>query len=100
MKKFIDVEATAQKIYNKYGTHPVYYSNDRTEEGKDAQTDCIVLEMIYDEKRMVYTDVSAFIDEIEKALLERCRINAYGGLTKVDVVQELAKYRRKCNGEG
>lgn len=56
MKKFIDVEATAKKIYNKYGTHPVYYSDDRTKEGKDAQTDCIVLEMIYDKKRMVYAD--------------------------------------------
>lgn len=57
MGKFIDVEATADKIYNKYGTHPVYYSDNRTEEGKEAQTDCIILEMIYDESRMVYADV-------------------------------------------
>lgn len=91
MKKFIDVEATAEKIYNKYGTHPAYYG---------ARTECIVLEMIHDESRMVYADVSDVVDKIEKALLERCIINSYGGLTKADVVQELAKFRRKDNGEG
>lgn len=100
MGKFVDVEATAKKIYNKYGTHPAYYADNYTERGKEAGTDCIVLEMIYDESRMVYVEVPVDIDEIEKALLERCRINSYGGLTQVDVVKELAKFRRKGNGEG
>ena len=40
----------------------------------------------------------AEIDAIEKALLDRCTINSYGGLTKADVKRELAKFRRKDNG--
>jgi len=37
----------------------------------------------------------AEIDAIEKALLDKCSINSYGGLTKADVKRELAKFRRK-----
>ncbi len=47
--------------------------------------------VIYSIKR----DDVAEIDSIEKALLERCTINSYGGLTKADVVRELAKFRRQ-----
>ena len=58
MGKFIDVEATAEKIYEKYGMHPAYYAdytnNNSSKRGQEARTDCIVLEMIYDESRMVY----------------------------------------------
>jgi hypothetical protein len=37
------------------------------------------------------------IDAVEKALLDRCTVNSYGGLTKADVKRELAKFRRKDN---
>lgn len=77
MKKFIDVEATAEKIYNKYGTHPAYYVNN-TEEGKDAQTDCIVLEMIYDKRRMVYADVE-HATEGEWIAVDNCMYSPFDG---------------------
>jgi len=35
------------------------------------------------------------IDAVEKALIERCTINSFGGLTKADVKRELAKFRRQ-----
>lgn len=61
MGKFIDVEATAKKIYKKYGADPGYYVDNDNKLRKWARIDSIILEMIFDNKRMVYADVEKTI---------------------------------------
>ena len=46
MTEYIDITATEDRIYNRWGMHPRYFADNNTKEGQEADRDATILELM------------------------------------------------------